>query len=213
MALVVYFAVSVTPCRADQRYTPLCVVSQIPHYYLSVELSLDALLAAQRGFEEHGEEGNYVEAMVVRASAAAMRKVPMANSAWTDTATRMWDDVNIMCRGSAAEYSVVSADAVGLRAVAQTAVSGSGHPVAPTFTVDFLDDLDFARGIVGHGQSIVLTIGEPRQESVMRNGKVEAATMVTATLSCDHRTVDGAVGAEWLQEFRKVFQCPALLLL
>jgi hypothetical protein len=100
-----------------------------------VELSLDALLAAQRGFEQHGEEGDFVEAMVVRASAAALRKVPMANSAWTDTATRMWSDVHIMCRGSAAEYSVATADLVGLRASAQAAVSGTGHSVAPTFTV------------------------------------------------------------------------------
>ena len=87
------------------------------------------------------------------------------------------------------------------------------HACSPHWQVDFLDDLDFARGIVGHGQSCVLTIGNPRKESVMRNGSLASTTMVTATLSCDHRTVDGAVGAEWLGEFRKVFHCPALLLL
>ena len=154
-----------------------------------------------------------MEAMVVRASAAALRAVPLANSAWTDTATRQWHDVNIMCRGSAAEYSVPYADVMGLRPVAQAASRGSDHPVAPTFTVDFLDDLAFARGIVGHGQSCVLTVGKARTESVMVNGEVEMRRMVTATLSCDHRTVDGAVGAAFLQEFTKVFECPSLLLL
>jgi len=186
----------------------------IPHYYLSVDLEMDSLLAGAKSFDAVGEEGNFVEAFVVKASAAAMRKVPDANSAWMPTATRQFNDVNIACRGAAGvEYHIPTADIMPIRTTAKAAESGAAASVAPTFTVDFLDDLAFARDIVGHGQSCVLTVGKPRPASVMRDGKLGSRTMVTCTLSCDHRTVDGAVGAAWLQAFTTAFQTPATLLI
>ena len=110
-------------------------------------------------------------------------------------------------------YLVTNVAQTGVRVLAHAAHSGTTGDQAATFTVDFLDDLDFAREIVGHGQSCVLTIGQPRTVSALVGGQPQAKTVVTATLSCDHRTVDGAVGAAWLQEFRNVFQTPSLLLL
>jgi len=187
--------------------------AEVPHYYLSVDLNMGALLETSKQFEAVGAEGNFVEAFIVKASAVATRAVPEANSAWMPTATRMWNDVNIQCRGSDATYTIPSADKQAVRTLAAAAKSGTDGGVTPTVTVDFLDDLAFARTFVGHGQSVILTVGQPRQTTALANGELKAETVLTATLTCDHRTVDGAVGAAWLQEFRKVFESPNVLLI
>lgn len=188
----------------------------VPHYYLTVDLDLAGVHQLESQFQNAGASGNFMEAMVVKAAAQATRAVPEANTTWMDSVTRQWNDVNIACHGSAAEYVVPCADAVGIRTLAAVSESGVAGADAPaTFTVDFSSgDLAFARGIVGHGQSCVLSVGQPRQEVTMgADGELQEKTLVAMTLSCDHRTVDGAVGAAWLQEFRKIFQTPALLLI
>merc|ERR1712216_357099 len=127
---------------------------------------------------------------------------------------RQWTDVNVACRGHGMNCVLPAADSLALGSIASELSVGTAQLASPTFTVNFFsDNLEFARDIVGHGQSCVLTMGKPRQETVLTNGKLRKHVIVTGTMSCDHRTVDGAVGAQWLQEFRKVFECPDLLLL
>jgi len=186
--------------------------TEIPHYYLSVELDLSGIMDSIEMFGGSENEASLMEALVVKASAKATSTVPAVNSAWTATATRNWNDINVGCRGSNGPYVVPSADKQGILAVAQAAATGTVDSVAPTYTVDFLDDITFAREVVGHGQSVVLTVGQPYSEAVLVNGQLAMKQMLTATLSCDHRTVDGAVSAQWLQEFRKVFETPSLML-
>merc|ERR1711871_742297 len=152
--------------------------AEIPHYYLSVDLKMDPVVTSAKQFGEENE-GEFVEALMIKASAAALRAVPLANSAWMDTATRQWNDVNIQCRGSMTEYSIPYADKQPVRTVAAAAGAGTTGAYAATFTVDFLDDLAFARSIVGHGQSCVLTVGQSREETVMSNGQLQTQTVVT----------------------------------
>jgi len=187
--------------------------TEIPHYYLSVDLKVDTMVQSAELFAGEGYEGKFMEAFIVKACGVATKAVPAVNSMWMTDFTRQFNDVNIACRGSLAEYTIPCADAISIRAAAEAANTGTVEAATPTFTVDFLDELAFARGIVGQGQSCVLSVGPPRKEAVMVDGKLKSQTVLTATLSCDHRTVDGAVGATWLQEFRKVVETPAIMML
>lgn len=187
---------------------------EVPHYYLSLELNLTTALEFESQFEDAGLEGNFIQALVVKSAARACNAVPSANSMWTPEAMRQWTEVNVACRGASMNCVVPAADSIMVGSIASAMSSNHSQTAFPTFTVDFLsDDLAFARNIVGNGQSCVLTMGTPREEVILVEGKLRKQTVVTGTLSCDHRTVDGAVGAQWLQEFRKVLECPALLLL
>lgn len=86
---------------------------------------------------------------------------------------------------------------------------------APTFCVNFSGDISFARQRVGVGQSVVLTISEPILKAVPSDCEagVKEAMVVTATLTCDHRTIDGALGAEWLKHFKSKLEDPLMMLL
>jgi len=224
---------------------------QVPHYYLTVDVRLDALLEtrarlnearaalAKKG-DEDGASKLSVNDFVLKAAALALKAVPGVNAAWSSDFTRVYKnvDINVAVQAPAGLMVplLVDADRAGLgelssrvRALAAAARDGALRPeqMAPgTFTVSNLGmfGVEQFAAIVNPPQAAILAVGGARPvlvPSTKRSGGsddagdagFEAATMLSATLSCDHRVVDGAMGAQWLQAFKRFMEQPLTMLL
>ena len=220
---------------------------QVPHYYLTVDVRLDALLEtrarlnearaamAKKGDEE-GVSKLSVNDFVLKAAALALKAVPGVNAAWSSDFTRVYKNVDINVAVQAPSGLMVplliDADRAGLgeissrvRALAAAARDGNLKPeqMAPgTFTVSNLGmfGVEQFAAIVNPPQAAILAVGGARPVLVPSSNKsndggngFESATMLSATLSCDHRVVDGAMGAQWLQAFKRFMEQPLTMLL
>jgi pyruvate dehydrogenase E2 component (dihydrolipoamide acetyltransferase) len=208
---------------------------EIPHYYLTVHCNIDALmgLRADLNSRSPGEgPGTYklsVNDFVVRAVALALRQYPDANSSWTDEAIRIFDTVDV-CVAVAAPAGLITpvirnADQKGLstisseiRALATKARDGKLTPEeyqGGGFTVSNLGMYGISEfsAIINPPQSCLLSVGAAEKRPVVKDGALAIGTMMSCTLSADHRSVDGARGAEFLAIFKRLIEDPLTMLL
>ena len=206
----------------------------IPHYYLSVDCELDALLGLRAELNTRSAEGAgaykiSVNDFIVRAIALALKRVPEANASWTDDAVRLFSAVDV-CVAVATPGGLITpiirgADAKGLAAIsgetrdlAQRAREGKLAPEeyrGGGFTVSNLGMYgikEFA-AVINPPQSCILAVGMGAQRPVVKDGALAIATVMSCTLSADHRSVDGAVGAQFLAAFKELIEEPLTMLL
>jgi pyruvate dehydrogenase E2 component (dihydrolipoamide acetyltransferase) len=201
---------------------------QVPHFYLEVDCHVDAL-ADMRSRVNDPADGVAITLTdcVVRAVALALRRVPQANSAWTGTALRVYETVDIAVAVNTPAGLVTpvvrSADVKGLRvisaemkALAARAREGQLEPgdyTGGTFTISNLGMFGITTmyAIVNPPQSCILGVGAALSRPVVKDGAVVPGTVMTCTLSGDHRAIDGATGAELLAEVRRALENPWLL--
>lgn len=203
---------------------------QVPHFYLTVDCRIDRLLAVRA--EANAAQGDVklsVNDFIVRAVALALKQVPAANASWGDAAVRMWHDVDVsvavatpsglitpVIRG--ADRKTVGAISAEVKALASRAREGRLKPQeyqGGGFTISNLGMYgirEFA-AIINPPQACILAVGAGEQRPAAIDGALAVATMMTCTLSVDHRVVDGAVGAEFLAAFRKLVEQPIALLI
>jgi len=206
----------------------------IPHYYLSVDVNMDAVLALREELNKGGA-GQYklsVNDFVVKASALALQRVPECNSQWMDTFIRQFNNVDISVavstEGGLITPILFDADKKGLRSinqdVAMLAEKARNKTIQPhefvggTFSISNLGMFGITNfsAVINPPQSCILAVGgtqerlipDPSSEKGYRSSK-----LMSVTLSCDHRVVDGAVGAQWLKEFRNYLEKPNTMLL
>jgi pyruvate dehydrogenase E2 component (dihydrolipoamide acetyltransferase) len=208
---------------------------QVPHFYLTLDCEIDALLKLRADLNakapEKGE-GAYklsVNDFVIRASAAALRKVPAANAAWSDEGMVMFDAVDISVAvaipGGLITPIIRNADIKGLAAISNEMKSLAAKAregklkleefQGGTFSISNLGMFgikDFA-AVINPPQGCILAVGAGEQRPVVKAGALGIATIMSVTLSVDHRAVDGAVGAEYLAAFKKLIEDPITLLL
>lgn len=205
----------------------------VPHYYLSVEIAMDKLLALRESLNESKDTDIGVYEFICKAAAASMKAVPSANAAWMDAHVRVYDAVHmnvVLGAGDDLATPVLeNVQAKGLAAISselngyvkalddeETAVPSS----VGTFTVMNLGiyGIKSCAPVIREPQAAALAVGAMEARIVPNPDKnaeeiyVESMRM-TATLSCDHRVVDGAVGAQWLAAFRQHLENPTTLLL
>ncbi|KAL0696464.1 hypothetical protein Bca4012_063644 [Brassica carinata] len=208
----------------------------IPHYYLTVDSCVDKLMGLRsqlNSFQEaSGGKRISVNDLVVKAAALALRKVPQCNSSWTDDYVRQFKNVNInvavQTENGLYVPVVKDADKKGLstigeevRLLAQKAKENSLKPEdyeGGTFTVSNLGGpfgIKQFCAVVNPPQTAILAVGSAEKKVVPGNGPDEFnfASYMPVTLSCDHRVVDGAVGAEWLKAFKGYIENPESMLL
>lgn len=203
----------------------------VPHFYLTVDVELDRLLALRADLNGRAD-ADYklsVNDFVIKAVALALRKVPAANAMWTDEAILRFDEVDVSVAvatdGGLITPVVRGADGKGLaalsaevKALAAKARDGKLQPEeyqGGGFTISNLGMYgirEFA-AIINPPQSCILAVGAAEQRPVVRDGAVAVRTMMTCTLSVDHRAVDGAVGAEFLAAFKPLLEDPLRLIL
>ncbi|MFK7840151.1 MAG: pyruvate dehydrogenase complex dihydrolipoamide acetyltransferase, partial [Bdellovibrionales bacterium] len=204
--------------------------SQIPHFYLTVECVLDNLLAARKELNEKAN-GDYklsVNDFIIKASAMALKSYPAANVSWTDDAVHQYHasdiSVAVATPNGLITPIVRNAEAKGLRAIsgevkdlAGRAREGKLKPEefqGGSFSISNLGMFgvkEFA-AILNPPQSCILAVGAGQQVPKVVNGDIKIQTVMNVTLSTDHRSVDGAVGAEWLQHFKQYIENPVSML-
>lgn len=202
----------------------------VPHFYLTIDCDADALLAARK--QANGMIDGLklsVNDLVIKAVALALRKVPAANAAWTETAIRRFRDVDVAVAVAAPNGLITpvlrNADAKSLRQISaemkELAARARESRLRPDeyqgggFTISNLGMYgirEFA-AIINPPQACILAVGASEQRAVVRDGALAVATMMTCTLSVDHRAVDGALGAEYLAAFKKLIESPIALFL
>ena len=206
----------------------------VPHFYLTIDCELDALLAIRKQYNAESPEGASayklsVNDFVVKACALALRDVPAANVSWTEEAIHQYHDVDIsvavatprglitpVVRG--ADRKSMIAISAEVKDLAQRARNGKLKPAeyqGGGFSISNLGmfGIKHFSAIVNPPQSCILAIGAGEQRPTVKDGALGIATLMSCTLSVDHRSVDGATGAEFLQAFKKYIEQPLSLLL
>lgn len=207
----------------------------IPHYYLTVDCNIDKIMALRAQFNKSLEKSGKklsINDFIIKAAAIACKKVPECNSAWLGNTIRQFDAVDVSVAVSTDNGLITpivfSADRKGIEAIsndvkslAAKAREGKLQPAefqGGTFTVSNLGMFDVTHfcAIINPPQSCILAIGGSQKRLVIDESSEKGfkeATFMSVTLSADHRTVDGAVGARWLQYFRKHMEDPTTMLL
>ncbi len=202
----------------------------IPHFYLTIDCHVDALLAARRQANEHVPGLKLsVNDFVVRAAALALRKVPAVNAAWMADAIRHFHDVDVAVAVAApaglitpivrhADRKSIGRISDEMRELAGRAKAGRLRPEefqGGGFTISNLGMHGIRQfsAIVNPPQACILAVGAAEQRPVVRNGAIAIATLMTCTLSIDHRSVDGALGAEFLGAFKALIEAPVALVM
>jgi len=202
----------------------------IPHFYMSVDCAIDELLRIRAKLNARGDAAKIsVNDFVVRAAALALRQVPAANASWSDEAILQWQRVDIAVAVAlddglitpivkAADQKGLAAIAAEMKDLAERARAGKlklEEFQGGTFSISNLGMYgirDFA-AVINPPQGGILAVGAGEPRPIVRDGGLAVATVMTATLSCDHRVVDGAVGAQFLGAFKKLVEDPLTMLL
>lgn len=196
----------------------------VPHFYLTVECALDNLLAHRKKLNADGKNKISVNDFVIKAVANALKDYPAANVAWTDAAVLQYLQSDISVAVSTPNGLITpiikGAESKGLAQIsnemkdlATRAREGKLKPTefqGGTFSVSNLGMfgvMEFS-AIINPPQACILAVGAGVERAVVEEGKVVVRTIMHCTLSTDHRAVDGAVGAEFLQHFKKYIENP-----
>lgn len=208
----------------------------IPHYYLTVDTCVDKLMELRSRLnslqEASGGKRISVNDLVIKAAALALKKVPQCNSSWTNDYIRQFNNVNInvaVQTDNGLYVPVVrDADKKGLSKIsdevknlAQKAKENSLKPEdyeGGTFTVSNLGGpfgIKQFCAIINPPQAGILAVGSAERRVVPGVGpdQYDFASFMSVTLSCDHRVIDGAIGAEWLKAFKGYIENPESMLL
>ncbi|WP_242132824.1 pyruvate dehydrogenase complex dihydrolipoamide acetyltransferase [Aestuariivivens marinum] len=200
-----------------------------PHYYLAVEFDMDNAIAFRQQFNSLPDTKISFNDMVVKACALALKQHPQVNSQWFADKMRLNNHVHIGVAVAVPDGLVVpvvrfaneqSLPQIGV-AVKELAGKARNKKLTPqemegsTFTVSNLGmfGIDYFTSIINQPNSAILSVGAIVEKPVVKNGQVVVGNTMKLTLACDHRTVDGATGAEFLQTLRAYIENPVTMLI
>jgi pyruvate dehydrogenase E2 component (dihydrolipoamide acetyltransferase) len=210
---------------------------QVPHFYLTVEVELDALMTVRAQLNTEAErkagKGNppayklSVNDLVIKAVALAMRDKPNCNVSWYDDAIIQYNNVDVSVAvstdGGLITPIVRNADQKSLPQIStemkDLAARARANKLKPEefqgggFSISNLVmyGVSTFQAIINPPQACILAVGAGASKLVMRDGGVKEIQVMNATLSVDHRAVDGALGAEFLQIFKRYMENPILM--
>lgn len=209
--------------------------NEVPHFPLNIDTELTKLLEARAALNAASPkegEGAYklsVNDFVIKASAMALMAVPNANATYTDEAILLHKHADIgvavAIDGGLITPIVWKAETKGLKEISAAIKDMAGRARAKklkpeeyqggTFSVSNLGMFGITSfaSIVNQPHGAIMSVGAGEERAVVRNGQIVVRTMMTVTLTCDHRVVDGAVGAEFLAAFKRFIEEPAAMLL
>ncbi len=209
--------------------------STIPHFYVSMDVEIDAMIKLLNGLNAKSPKegaGVYlitINDLVIKASAATLRRVPMVNAAWTDDAMVLFDDVDISVAVAIPDGLITPivrrADQKGLATISREMKDLAGRARAGKLKPEEFQGGGFSisnmgmfgvtefSAIINPPQAAILAVAAGQKRAVVKNDSLAIATVMTCTLSVDHRVVDGALGATWLREFKRIVEDPLSLLL
>ncbi len=209
----------------------------IPHYYLTVDCNLDALMAVREKMNAAAPKGKdkvpayklSVNDFIMKASAMALIRHPDVNASWTDTAILRHKDADvgvavaldfglitpIIFKAQTKGLVEISNEVKTLAALAKDRKLKPNQYEGGGFSVSNLGmfGIKSFTSIINPPQSCIIAVGAGEERPIVKDGKIEIATIMTVTMSADHRVVDGATGARFLQTLKQFIEEPASMLL
>ena len=199
-----------------------------PHYYLTVEVEMDEAKAARQQINQLPDTKVSFNDMVLKASAMALLKHKQVNTTWSDEATIINHHVHLGVAVAVEDGLVVPvikhADQLSFTQLGTTVKDMAGRArnkkLTPaemegsTFTVSNLGmfGIEEFTSIINQPNSAILSVGAIIEKAVVRDGAIVPRSMMKLTLACDHRTIDGATGAQFLQTLKMYLEHPVTLL-
>ena len=205
--------------------------NEAPHFYLSIDCNIDELLNIRSVLNSKAKDKYKISVndMIIKASSAALMKVPKANASWENENTKYFKttdiSVAVAIEGGLITPIIKDVQSKGLleiskdmKSLADKAKSGKLLPeeyVGGSFSISNLGMYGIKEfsAVINPPQGCILAVGSGEKRPVVIKEQIIIATIMTVTLSCDHRVVDGAVGAELLSEFKNFIENPSLMLL
>ena len=205
----------------------------IPHFYLTIDCNIDGLMATRAKLNAQSpKDGGYklsVNDFVVKASALALMRVPEVNASWTETSILRHKRADIGV-AVALDFGLITPIVFGAEGKGLSAISNDVKSLAERAKAKKLKPQEYEGGsfsisnlgmfgikdftaVINPPQSAILAVGAGEQRAVVKDGILKTATMMTVTLSCDHRVIDGATGARFLQAFKGYIEEPSSMLL
>src|SRR3954471_17219059 len=207
----------------------------IPHFYVSMDIEIDALidlmkqLNAKAPKEGPGAYAITINDLVIKAAAATLREIPTVNASWTEDGMVFYDDVDISVAVAIPDGLITpiirKADQKGLATISREMKDLAGRAKAGKLKPEEFQGGGFSisnmgmfgvtefAAIINPPQGAILAVAAGQKRPVVRNDALAIATVMTCTLSVDHRVVDGALGAQWLRAFKRLVEDPLGLLL
>jgi len=200
-----------------------------PHFYLTVEIDMDAAIKARKEINALAETKVSFNDMVIKAAAVALKSHPQVNSSWLGDHIRLNGDINIGVAVAVEEGLLVPvvrhADQKGLssinKEVKEAAQKAHDKKLQPedwegnTFTISNLGmfGIEEFTAIINTPDSCIMAVGGIKSTPVVKDGAIVSGNVMKVTLSCDHRVVDGATGAAFLKTFKGILENPLQMLL
>ena len=199
-----------------------------PHYYLTVELNMDSAIASRKMINDLPDTKVSFNDMIVKACAMALKKHPKVNSQWTDDATILNHHVNIGVAVAVEDgllvpvlpftdqmsLSQISAGVKDLAGKARNKKLSPAEMDGSTFTISNLGAFGIVEftSIINQPNSAILSVGAIVEQPIVKNGQLAVGNIMKVTLACDHRTIDGATGAAFLQTLKSYLENPVTML-
>ena len=206
----------------------------VPHFYLTIDCNIGQLMDARARLNAAAPkgEGAYklsVNDFVVKASALALVRVPEVNASWTDNAMLRHKHADIGV-AVALDFGLITPIVFAAETKGLVAISNEVKSLAERARAKKLKPQEYEGGgfaisnlgmfgikeftaVINPPHAAILAVGAGEERPVVKDGKIEIANIMTVTLSCDHRVIDGATGARFLQAFRLFVEDPAAMLL
>ena len=199
-----------------------------PHFYLTKEIKMDAVLAARKRMNEYAENKISINDIVVKAAAVALKSHPNVNSSWLGDKIRRNHHVHIGVAvaiddgllvpvvrfADSKSLSQIGAEVRDLAGKAKTKELKPQDWEGNTFTISNLGafGIDEFTAIVNPPDACILAIGSSKETIIVEKGEMRPGHVMKVTLSCDHRAVDGVTGANFLKTFAELLEEPVRLL-
>ena len=202
-----------------------------PHFYLTVDCEIDTLLSARKSLNENAPEGVKISVndMVIKAAAYALMTVPDVNGCYEEEGCRYYDQADV-CMAVAVDGGLVTPVIHGANKLSLSEIAGKAVDLAGRARSSKLDPSEYSGGsftisnlgmfgirefaaVINPPQGAILAVGAGEQRPVVKQGALAVATVMSVTLSADHRIVDGALGARWMQAFKAAIENPVMMLL
>jgi pyruvate dehydrogenase E2 component (dihydrolipoamide acetyltransferase) len=206
-------------------------IGPIPTFYLTVEIEMDSTLALRKQINSNldDEEKISVNDIIVKVAAMALMKHPFVNSSYQDKAIRFYEQADIgvavaideglitpVIRGANLKgFAQISSEIKDLAARARDRKLQPDEYTGATFSISNLGMMGIKEftAIINPPEAAILAVGGAGPTPVVRDGQIVVRNMMHVTMSCDHRVVDGATGAKFLQTFKQMLENPVTMLL
>jgi pyruvate dehydrogenase E2 component (dihydrolipoamide acetyltransferase) len=204
-------------------------IGPIPTFYLTVEIEMDATLALRKQVNATVPEDQKISVndIIVKAAAMALTKHPFANSSYQDKTIRFYDQADIgvavaideglitpVVRGANRKgFLEISAEIKELAAQAKAKKLQPDQYTGATFSISNLGMFGIKEftAIINPPEAGILAVGAAQPTPVVRDGEIVIRSIMNVTMSCDHRVVDGATGAKFLQTFKQMLEQPGMM--